>query len=111
MGVDLDGMGMGGKGRRGEMGRWGDEGGEEREDVGTSGMGREIGGPAANSPQIGFLTEWQMYAQKLEGDSWQGEVLDKAKIDKMSGMSLRLSGVGMVANGCYLCRSAIRAVV
>lgn len=35
--------------------------------------------------QIGFLTEWQMYAQKIEGDSWQGEKLDKGKIDKMSG--------------------------
>ena len=36
-------------------------------------------------PQIGFLTEWQMYAQKVEGDSWKGEKLDKGKIDKMSG--------------------------
>ncbi|OBT53489.1 hypothetical protein VE04_06661 [Pseudogymnoascus sp. 24MN13] len=37
---------------------------------------------------IGFLTEWQLYAQKLEGSSWQGEVLDKAKIDKMSDQQL-----------------------
>ncbi|KFX89903.1 hypothetical protein O988_08427 [Pseudogymnoascus sp. VKM F-3808] len=37
---------------------------------------------------IGFLTEWQMYAQKLEGDSWKGETLDKAKIDKMSDQQL-----------------------
>ena len=36
-------------------------------------------------PQIGFLTEWQMYAQKVEGDAWKGEKLDKGKIDKMSG--------------------------
>jgi hypothetical protein len=36
--------------------------------------------------QIGFLTEWQMYAQKLEGDSWIGEKMDPAKIEKMSGM-------------------------
>ena len=35
--------------------------------------------------QIGFLTEWQMYAQKIEGDSWRGEKIDKGKIDKMSG--------------------------
>ena len=35
--------------------------------------------------QIGFLTEWQMYAQKIEGDSWMGEKLDSGKIDKMSG--------------------------
>lgn len=26
-----------------------------------------------------------MYAQKIEGDSWRGEKLDKGKIDKMSG--------------------------
>lgn len=26
-----------------------------------------------------------MYAQAIEGDSWKGEKMDKAKIDKMSG--------------------------
>lgn len=35
---------------------------------------------------IGFLTEWQMYAQQVEGESWRGEKMDKQKIDKMSGM-------------------------
>jgi hypothetical protein len=40
----------------------------------------------ANESQIGFLTEWQMYAQHIEGDTWKGEKLDKSKIDKMSGM-------------------------
>ena len=40
--------------------------------------------------KIGFLTEWQMYAQKIEGDSWLGEKLDSGKIDKMSGMYLPL---------------------
>jgi hypothetical protein len=39
----------------------------------------------ADCIQIGFLTEWQLYAQKLEGDSWQGEKLDKRKLGKMSG--------------------------
>jgi hypothetical protein len=38
--------------------------------------------------QIGFLTEWQMYAQKIEGDAWKGEILDRGKIDKMSGIFL-----------------------
>ncbi|KAK4201768.1 putative mitochondrial acetate non-utilizing protein 9 precursor [Triangularia verruculosa] len=33
---------------------------------------------------IGFLTEWQLYAQKIEGDSWLGEKLDEGKIQKMS---------------------------
>jgi hypothetical protein len=42
-------------------------------------------GPA-NISWIGFLTEWQMYAQKLEGDSWIGERMDIGKIEKMSGM-------------------------
>lgn len=32
------------------------------------------------------MTEWQLYAQKLEGDNWAGEKLDKSKLDKMSGM-------------------------
>ena len=33
---------------------------------------------------IGFLTQWQLYAQKLEGDAWKGEKLDKELVDKMS---------------------------
>lgn len=37
---------------------------------------------------IGFLTEWQLYAQKLEGDAWKGETMDKSKIDKMSDQQL-----------------------
>ncbi|CAF9907066.1 MAG: acetate non-utilizing protein 9 [Heterodermia speciosa] len=37
---------------------------------------------------IGFLTEWQMYAQKIEGESWRGEKIDKGKIDKMSDQQL-----------------------
>ncbi|MCJ1229895.1 acetate non-utilizing protein 9 [Toensbergia leucococca] len=37
---------------------------------------------------IGFLTEWQMYAQKIEGDSWLGEKLESGKIDKMSDQQL-----------------------
>lgn len=36
--------------------------------------------------QIGFLTEWQLYAQKLEGENWAGEKLEKSKLDKLSGM-------------------------
>ncbi|KAJ5669688.1 Succinate dehydrogenase assembly factor 3 [Penicillium macrosclerotiorum] len=37
---------------------------------------------------IGFLTEWQLYAQKLEGDNWAGEKLDKSKIDKLSDQQI-----------------------
>ncbi|KAK2073107.1 hypothetical protein P8C59_007413 [Phyllachora maydis] len=37
---------------------------------------------------IGFLTEWQLYAQKIEGDSWVGEKLDAGKIEKMSDEQL-----------------------
>ncbi|KAI1376365.1 P-loop containing nucleoside triphosphate hydrolase protein [Hypoxylon crocopeplum] len=36
---------------------------------------------------IGFLTEWQLYAQKIEGDSWVGDKLDPEKVAKMSGLS------------------------
>lgn len=42
----------------------------------------------ADKGQIGFLTEWQMYAQKLEGDEWVGEVIDPGKVEKMSGKEL-----------------------
>ncbi|KXH66435.1 ACN9 family protein, partial [Colletotrichum salicis] len=34
---------------------------------------------------IGFLTEWQLYAQKIEGNSWVGEKIDPVKVAKMSG--------------------------
>ncbi|KAE8153423.1 ACN9-domain-containing protein [Aspergillus avenaceus] len=37
---------------------------------------------------IGFLTEWQLYAQKLEGEKWPGEKLDKSKLDKMSDQQI-----------------------
>ncbi|KAH6660131.1 putative ACN9 family domain-containing protein [Truncatella angustata] len=37
---------------------------------------------------IGFLTEWQLYAQKIEGDSWLGEKIDPAKIQKMSDQQM-----------------------
>ncbi|KAF2714150.1 ACN9-domain-containing protein [Pleomassaria siparia CBS 279.74] len=37
---------------------------------------------------IGFLTEWQFYAQALEGDSWKEEKLDRQKIDKMSDQQI-----------------------
>ncbi|KAK3310504.1 uncharacterized protein B0T15DRAFT_518684 [Chaetomium strumarium] len=37
---------------------------------------------------IGFLTEWQLYAQKIEGDSWAGEKLDPGKVEKMSDEQL-----------------------
>ena len=55
--------------------------------------------------QITFLTEWQLYAQKVEGAEWKGHRLDKGVIDRMSGefvspaaprsfMKLLLSGQG-----------------
>ena len=45
------------------------------------------------------MTEWQFYAQKLEGDAWAGDKLDKAKVDKMSGgfsFFLLFPGCGLV---------------
>lgn len=64
--------------------------------------------------QIGFLTEWQLYAQMIEGDTWKGQKMDKAKIDKMSGMLLCFlvlypSRIFSEANSIH--RSANRAVV
>ncbi|KAF1920487.1 acetate non-utilizing protein 9, mitochondrial precursor [Ampelomyces quisqualis] len=37
---------------------------------------------------IGFLSEWQLYAQTLQGDSWKGKKMDKQKIDKMSDQQI-----------------------
>jgi len=42
---------------------------------------------------VGFLSEWQRYAQMIEGDSWRGEKMDKTKVDKMSGEYLLRRGV------------------
>ncbi|RYO91334.1 hypothetical protein DL766_001995 [Monosporascus sp. MC13-8B] len=44
--------------------------------------------PGAPAPKIGFLTEWQLYAQKIEGDSWIGEKLDPAKVAKMNDQQI-----------------------
>ncbi|KAK5125149.1 hypothetical protein LTR85_000825 [Meristemomyces frigidus] len=37
---------------------------------------------------VGFLSEWQMYAQQIEGDLWRGEKMDKSKVDKMSDQQI-----------------------
>ena len=36
------------------------------------------------------MTEWQLYAQKIEGDSWIGEKIDEGKLQKMSGKFVSL---------------------
>ena len=33
---------------------------------------------------VGFLTEWQLYAQKLEGDNWRDIRMEESKVEKMS---------------------------
>ena len=33
---------------------------------------------------IGFLSQWQLYAQQLEGNDWQGKKLDQEVLDKLS---------------------------
>lgn len=33
---------------------------------------------------IGFLTEWQLYAQQVEGDSWRDNRLEQGKFEKLS---------------------------
>lgn len=37
---------------------------------------------------VAFLSEWQLYAQKIEGDSWADDKLDPSKLDKMSDEQL-----------------------
>ena len=39
-----------------------------------------------------------MYAQKIEGDSWRGEKIDKGKIDKMSGLLIRFTAAWLGAD-------------
>ncbi|KAH6692327.1 hypothetical protein F5X68DRAFT_259014 [Plectosphaerella plurivora] len=33
---------------------------------------------------IGFLTEWQLYAQKIEGESWMGDKIEQNVLEKLS---------------------------
>lgn len=70
----------------------------------------QYGSDANSEFQIGFLTEWQMYAQKIEGDSWVGEKMDIGKIEKMSG---KYYNGTVYKDGCLLIgsRSTIRANV
>ena len=45
------------------------------------------------------MTEWQLYAQKVEGESWVGEKIEAGKIDKMSGnlhLSMLLKGLWLI---------------
>lgn len=42
---------------------------------------------------VGFLSEWQQYAQMVEGDKWRGEKIEKEKVDKMSGELAYSSGL------------------
>ncbi|KAI9732814.1 MAG: acetate non-utilizing protein 9 [Cirrosporium novae-zelandiae] len=37
---------------------------------------------------LGFLMQWQLYAQKLEGDSWRDSKLDPEVVNKMSDQQL-----------------------
>jgi hypothetical protein len=37
---------------------------------------------------IGFLTQWQLYAQQVEGETWRDGKLEKDKIDKMSDQQI-----------------------
>lgn len=45
---------------------------------------------------VGFLNEWQKYAQQVEGKFWVGEKLDTEKIDKMSGMCCDVVGINII---------------
>lgn len=37
---------------------------------------------------IGFITEWQLYAQRIEGDTWKGGKMEKDKVDKMTDQQI-----------------------
>lgn len=53
---------------------------------------------------IGFLTEWQMYAQQIEGEAWRGEKMDKTKIEKMSGEFTKLRDHGILQGNANACK-------
>lgn len=38
---------------------------------------------------MGFLSQWQLYAQQLEGDSWRDGKLEQEKLEKMSDDQVR----------------------
>lgn len=65
-----------------------------REEPASASQERGTADEGTRLVQIGFLTEWQLYAQKIEGDTWVGEKLDEEKIAKMSGMLSSLSPKG-----------------
>jgi hypothetical protein len=48
--------------------------------------------------QIGFLTSWQLFAQKIEGDEWRGNAIDQHTFDRMSGALLHSFVLGMLAD-------------
>ncbi|KAJ2900296.1 ACN9-domain-containing protein [Zalerion maritima] len=33
---------------------------------------------------IGFLSQWQLYAQQVEGDTWRDDKIDKMQLEKLS---------------------------
>ncbi|VVT55399.1 uncharacterized protein SAPINGB_P004577 [Magnusiomyces paraingens] len=37
---------------------------------------------------VGFLTQWQKYAESIEGDTWKQDKLDMEKLSKMSDEQL-----------------------
>ena len=37
---------------------------------------------------MGFLSQWQEYGQKLEGDDWRGEKLDVGLLERMSDQQI-----------------------
>lgn len=44
---------------------------------------------------VAFLSEWQSYAQQVEGENWRGEKMDRGKIDKMSGELMFFSSLSL----------------
>ncbi|SPN97062.1 related to acetate non-utilizing protein 9, mitochondrial precursor [Cephalotrichum gorgonifer] len=41
------------------------------------------------SQVITFLSEWQLYAQKVEGERWKGEKLENGMVERMSEEQVR----------------------
>lgn len=50
---------------------------------------------------VAFLSEWQSYAQQVEGENWRGEKMDRGKIDKMSGELMFFSSLSLPLFPCW----------
>lgn len=60
---------------------------------------------------VAFLSEWQSYAQQVEGENWRGEKMDRGKIDKMSGEWILFSSLSLSLSLLVMARRGVVVMV